>query len=160
MLWNYGTPSLMRSFKSQYVVAATDTVSWYKSEESYSTGGSPVGSIDLVSIQKNSRGSVIKQTAACWPYIGPQDCPKATDPARFYFGVQYFDGNNNLHHLVLAATSDAERKGWVTHIAQLIPMYLPADAPSLPNGPEYIQMASEIVPYHKKKVLDGEAPKH
>lgn len=149
----------MRSFKNTYVVISTNDVKWYKSEEAYKTGEKELGGVQLWAVQKNSRGSVIKQTAAGWPYISPEDCPKATDPNRHYFGVQYFDSKSNLTHLVLAANSAEEKRDWVHHIAQLIPLQLPPDAPSLPDGQLYIDMATNVVSHHCKKVLDGEAPK-
>ena len=159
MLWNYGLPSLMRSFKNTYVVISTDHVKWYKSEDSYKNGDKETGSVQLWTVLKNSRGSVIKNTAAGWPFISPQDCPKATDSSRHYFGVQYFDSKDNLQHLVLAANSAEEKREWVNHIAQLIPLQLPPDAPTLPDGQLFIDMATNVVSHHCKKVLDGEAPK-
>lgn len=159
MLLNYGLPAFMRSFKSTYVVVGTDSVKWYKSEESLKAGDKEIGSVPLWSVLKNSRGSVIKQTAAGWPYITVEECSKATDATKHYFGIQYFDQKESLAFLILAANSLEEKKEWVHHIAQLIPLQLPPDAPRLPGGDFYVDLATNVLSHHCKKVLDGEAPK-
>lgn len=159
MLWNYGLPSIMRSFKSTYVVVDSETARWYKSEESFTSGEKPAGSIRLYTVATNSRLSVIKQTAACWPFITKEDCPKATEISRHYFGIQYFDDRGSLAQLVLAANSLEEKRQWVQHIAQLIPLHIPADAPMLQQGQLYIEMAENTLPFHTKTVLSGEAPR-
>lgn len=160
MLLNYGLPSMLRSFKLQYVVVETDVVRWYKSQEAYASGpGAALGSIPLHTIQKNSRGSVIKQVAACWPFISPTECPRATDPKVHYFGLQYLDEKGALQFLTLGAATAEEKKEWVMHLAQLVMLHLPMDVHNLFQGPMCIDMYQNIPPHHVKTVLDGEAPK-
>jgi hypothetical protein len=158
MLLNYGKPSFMRSFKSQFVCVDTTSARWYKSEADYLKGAEPSDFVPLTATQSNSRGSVFNVPAVCWPVISKAECPKATDANKFYFAIQYPDAKQGSDQpfLVLAAATAAERDEWVGHITQIIPIYVAA---STDDAERWLSIACRT-PYHTKYVVSGEAPRH
>ena len=156
MLSNWGKKGFFRSFNDHYVVVDEQGVRWFKSEREV-RGGKPMDSIPWYVLTTNSRGSRFKNAAVCWPLITTQECPKATDRNKTYFGIQYTDPKSNeLEFLVFGAPSPQDRDEWVFVITKYIKLYL-APAPEFMEF-ENMRVGSER-PAHMHGVIDGEAPR-
>ncbi|RNF27548.1 uncharacterized protein Tco025E_00198 [Trypanosoma conorhini] len=113
---------------------------WYQSERHARTAPSrPLGQVPFWKETRNSRGSRFKKAAVCWPLILPDDCPKADDPKKTYFAIEYLNDKGSYSKLVFAAESAEERDDWVLFITQFLEMFLPPRAESeelqhLPRG--------------------------
>jgi hypothetical protein len=156
MLMNFGKKRFLRGFDNHCVVVNEEGVSWYKNEREVKSG-KPVDSIPFYVLTTNSRGSRFKQAAVCWPLVTTQECPKANDPKKTYFGIQHTDPKDgSLDIITFGASSPEERDEWVFFITKYIKLYL-APAPEFMVF-EHMKVGAEI-PLHRQGVLDGEAPR-
>jgi hypothetical protein len=144
-------------FQCYFAVSETLGFAWWNSEGEYlKAPGRPADSIPFSETSTNSRGSKFLKAAVCWPLILVEDCPKATDPQRTYFGIEYYDVRGDKNEmLVLAAATPEERDEWVFHITKFVKLFLANRSES----EAFLQMkvGSDSPPY-VSKVLDGEAP--
>ena len=156
-LWNYGRKGFFRSFKRQYLVVEPSRISWYKSEDDYKHHpNSTIDAIPLFAVRINSRGSKFKQPAVCLPALTPHECSKATDPTKFYFGIQWVEENGDQPILPLAAESAEERLAWLKHITKYIRLFV---STSCPNAEFFSKMeVGANPPLHVREVSNGEAP--
>ena len=153
MLLNFGRPGFFQSFKPTYVVADAECVRWYKSERAFLDA--PTAPLDRVGYfieSVNSRGSRFKLPAVCIPRVTTDMCKKATESNKFYFGVQYFEKEDQIL-LVLAADTVEDRNAWIFYLTAMIPLSIPHGCEDLANIP-----VGRAVPLHRKEVMSGEAP--
>ena len=154
-LMNYGKRGFFRSFNLQFIVVDESGVRWYRSNKEYTTNPSAMlDAIPWFVEATNSRGSRFKHAAVCFPVVTKEDCPKATDPNKTYFGIQYMD-NQRFELLVLAANTPQERDDWCYHITKYVKLHIPF-------GEEFQQYAHMKVgaatPLHLSHAIEGEAP--
>ncbi|KEG15600.1 hypothetical protein DQ04_00031340 [Trypanosoma grayi] len=146
-----------KKFVSHFIVIEEQHgVAWYQSEAHFrSAPASPLGRVPFWTEMRNSRGSRFKKAAVCWPLILPEDCPKADDPTKTYFAIEYLNEKNALSKHIFAAESEAERDNWVFFITQFIEMFLAPRAES--EELQHLRRGAKI-PQHYSEVIDGEAP--
>lgn len=129
-----------------YFVVDRHGVQWYESEERARRPSphKPLGRIAFSMVTTNSRGSVFRKAAVCWPLILPEDVPQvARDPSKTFFAVDYYvpqgfgaglfgDGGGGVtaKKLVLAVSSPEERDEWVVFLRQYIDVFLAPRAES------------------------------
>lgn len=137
------------------VVDEANAIRWYKSERDFATApAKPLGQLPFFTVSTNSRGSKFKEAAVVWPLITKEECPKATDANKVYFGVQYHTPQA-LEHLVLCASDARERDEWVYFLTKYIALYIPASEEFQP----FVGMRlGATEPLHRREVLGGEAP--
>lgn len=127
----------------------------YFTREELETPQHLVGKIPFWVETLNSRGSRFKKAAVCWPLILPEDCAEATDPAIYYFGIDYYSPSAQRELMVIGARSSAERDAWVKFLRRYIKLYLAPRAES-----EELQHLCQgaAAPMHESRCVDGEAP--
>jgi len=149
-LMNLGKKGFMgrQSWAKTWVVVAPNDIKWFGAKGE----SKPLDSIPLYVETTNTRGSKFKNPAVCFPFITTNECPKATEAGKFYFGVQYYD-KDKLEFLVFQAETDAERLEWVAFLTKYVKMYIP------PGMSVQSPRVGSETPLHTKTVLGGEAPK-
>ncbi|ESL08683.1 hypothetical protein TRSC58_03611 [Trypanosoma rangeli SC58] len=144
-------------FVSHFVVIDEHKgILWYQGEKNSRTASSrPLGHVPFWKETRNSRGSRFKRAAVCWPLILPEDCPKADDPQKTYFAIEYLNDRNNYSKLIFATESAEERDAWMFFITQFLEMFLPPRAES--EGLKHLPRGA-AVPRHRSEVIYGEPP--
>ena len=150
-----GKDRLLRTFAPYYVVASSAGMFWFSSQSQVKSA--PVDGFPFVEMESNSRGSSFARACVCWPMVMEDDCPKASDRSKVYFGVDYFNPKTKKNELVtFGAATALERDEWVFFITRFVKLYIPA------TRPEYIAFGGMRVgsktPLYVSKVLGGEAP--
>lgn len=131
----------------RYFVVDRGGVRWYESEE-HRRQDPPrraLGTVAFSVTTTNSRGSVFRRAAVCWPLLLPEDSPQvARHPGPTYFAVDYYapqglgarivsgggGGDIESRKLILATASPAARDEWVRFLRQFIDIYLAPRAES------------------------------